>query len=407
METFKSMEMFKTQIVIYVIWILLGLIIVKMGSYILAKKIVLKEKIEKKGLVFGGFALYLIIVFLAFHLLVPSGINKFLFNTFGNTDFSSKKLKVYLTESYNKTCGTVDYFHKFNSEELSCIENLTLGINFTTEDINKLTDLNTLEINDLTFDNFINLPKNNKLSTLKLNKTKINNLDTSNLGNIERIVLTKDDIDTINISDGNLSELYIENSNLVNLKVQGNVIKEINATETPIQTVEISNTTNLEEVRINKATVENVILDNNKGLENRKLGSYSDVSIDKINNLELKNVNNLDDLLLNASFIFKNIKFLENKGFHLENNNYLKLDNALYVPKGTKVKELILENLTAVVKDYYHDLIGCDDDGMCTYDSEEKVKVQGQESTLGDHIEIYNNDVKIFEWSVSDYEDEI
>jgi len=76
----------------------------------------------------------------------------------------------------------------------------------------------------------------------------------------------------------------------------------------------------------------------------------------------------------------------------------------LYVPEKTKVKELILENMTAIVIDRYHEVISCDGTGTCTYDAEEKTKVQGPDSTLGDTIELYDNsNNQLFKWTVLDY----
>ena len=62
--------------------------------------------------------------------------------------------------------------------------------------------------------------------------------------------------------------------------------------------------------------------------------------------------------------------------------------------------------MTAIVIDHYHELIGCDEKGTCTYDAEEKTKVQGPDSILGDSIELYDNsNNQILKWSVFDYEE--
>lgn len=381
----------------------------KLISYILAKKLALKEKLEHKGLLFGGFGIYILFIFIIFNLLIPSGINKFLFNIFGNTDFSSKELKAYLTETYATNCGNISYFNDFTDEELKCFDDIIFdNQKFTTEDLSKLKYLKRLEINNITFDNQIDFSKNKELVYLKMNNSTINNLDSQILGNINRIDLTKVNVNTINIKDGNLEELYIEESKIENFKVQGTVIEEIDATNTTIKTLEVSNTTKLDTLKIEDSSIETVLLDNNTTLEKREYGSYSRVSIDKITSLELKNVKNINNLLNNSYFTFKNIKFLEDKGFKLVNNNYLKLESsALYVPEKTKVKELILENMTATVIDRYHELISCDETGMCTYDAEEKTKVQGPDSTLGDTIELYDKDNnKLFNWTVLDYGEE-
>lgn len=386
--------------------ICIGLIGTKLLSYILAKKLALKEKLEHKGLLFGGFGVYILLIVIIFNLLIPSGINKFLFNVFGSTDFSSKELKIYLTETYATNCGNVSYFDDFTDEELKCFDDIIFdNQKFTTEDLSKLKYLNRLEINNTTFDNQIDFSKNNELVYLKMNNSTINNLDSQILGNINRIDLTKVNVNTINIKNGNLKELYIEESKIENFKVQGTIIEEIDATKTTINTLEVSNTTKLDTLEIEDSSIESVLLDNNTALENREYGSYSRVRIDKINNLELKNVKNINNLLYNSYFTFKNIKFLEDKGFKLENNNYLKLESSiLYVPEKTKVKELILENMSATVIDVYHEVITCDGTGACTYDAEEKTKVQGPDSTLGDTIELYDNSHnQLFKWSVFDY----
>ena len=155
------------------------------------------------------------------------------------------------------------------------------------------------------------------------------------------------------------------------------------------------------------SSIETVLLDNNVSLENTEYTNSGRVRIDKINNLEIKNAKSLDNLLENSYFTFKNIKFLDNKGFKLENGNYLQLQSAsLYVPENTKVKELILENMTAVVIDRYHELISCDDSGLCSYEDEQKTKIQGPDSMLGDMIELYDNaNSKLFNWTVLDYKE--
>ncbi|MGM9881739.1 MAG: hypothetical protein ACI31S_02720 [Bacilli bacterium] len=400
--------LYQTKFVVEWTLICIGLIGTKLISYILAKKLALKEKLEHKGLLFGGFGIYILLIFIIFNLFIPSGINKFLFNIFGNTDFSSKELKIYLTETYATNCGNVSYFDDFTDEELKCFDDIIFdNQKFTTEDLSKLKYLNRLEIDNTTFDNQIDFSKNNELVYLKINNSTINNLDSQILGNINRMGLTKVNVNTINIEDGNLEKLYIEESKIEDFKVQGTVIEEIDATKATIKTLEVSNTTKLDTLEIEDSQVESVLLDNNIALENREYGSYSRVRIDKINSLELKNVKNLNNLLYNSYFTFKNIKFLEDKGFKLENNNYLKLESStLYVPEKTKVKELILENMTAIVIDRYHELISCDGTGTCTYDAEEKTKVQGPDSTLGDTIELYDNsNNQLFKWTVLDYEE--
>ena len=398
--------LYRTKFVVQWTLICVGLIGIKLLSYILAKKIVLKEKLQHKGLLFGGFGVYIFLIVIIFNLLIPSGINKFLFNVFGSTDFSSKELKIYLTETYAINCGNISYFDDFTDEELKCFDNIKLdNQKFNTEDLSKLKYLNRLEINNTTFDNQIDFSKNKELVYLKMNNSTINNLDSQILGNINRIDLTKVNVNTINIKDGNLAELYIEESNIDNFKVQGTIIEEIDATKTTIKTLEVSNTIKLDTLKIEDSSVESVLFDNNVALENREYGSYSRISIDKINSLEIKNTKSINNLLQNSNFTFKDIKFLDNKGFKLENNSYLKLNYAtLYVPEKTKVKELILKNMTAIVIDHYYELISCDGTGTCTYDDEEKTKVQGPDSTLGDTIELYDNtNNQLFNWTVLDY----
>ena len=386
--------------------ICVGIMITKLISYILAKKIALKEKIENKGLLFGGFGIYILLVFIIFHLLIPSGVNKFLFNIFGSTNFSSKEIKVYLTDIYAKNCGNMSYFSEFTDDELKCFDNIKFdNQKFTTEDLSKLKYLTRLEINNTTFDKQIDFSKNSELLYLKINNSKVNVLDSEMLGSINRIDLKKVDAGLINVKDGNLSKMHIEKSKIDDFKVQGTVIEQIDVTDSNINSLVVMNTTKLISLSFKDSSIETVLLDNNSALENRDYRNYSTVEIDKTNNLEIKNVKNLDNLLKNSHFTFKNIKFLDDKGFKLENGDYMKLEHeALYVPEKTKVKELILENMTAVVIDVYHDIISCDDTGMCSYDSEEKTKVQGPDSTLGDSIELYDDsNNKLFNWSVFDY----
>ena len=363
-------------------WIIIciGMIGIKLISYILAKKFALKEKIEHKSLLFGGFCIYIVFIFIFFSLLIPNGIDKFLFNAFGNTDFSSKKLKVYLTDICNThyNCRNVSYFDEFTDKELDSLNHIKIeNQKFTTEDINKLKYLNHLRINNVTIDN----------------------LDFQLPSNIKEIELNNVNIKTINITEGNLIKLDIDKSKVDNFKIQDTAIEKIYATNITVKTLNVSKTTKLDRLWLYNSSIENVVL-NDIALKN----SYSRINIDKINNLELKNIKDLNNLLNHADFVFRNIKFLEDKGFRLENNDYLELSNSfLKVPEKTKVKELILENMTAIVLDRYRES-RCDDTGPCIYYGEEKTKVQGPESILGDEIELYDkSNEKLFEWSVSGY----
>lgn len=383
------------------IGICIGLILSKIISYIIVKKYVLKEKIDHKNLLFGCFGTYILLIFIVFHFLIPSNINKFLFNIFGSTEFSSKEFKIYLTDLYAENCGNASYFNDFTDKELECFDDIKFeNQKFTTDDLSKLKYLKRLEIDNTVFDRQIDFSKNSELEYLNIIDSTIDNLSSQLLGNVSSLYLEKVNANTIDIKDGNLKELTAKESKIENFKVQGTIIEKINSTKMAIKALEVSNTMKLSTLNIEDSTIESVLLDNNIGFENKK----NSVNVDKINTLELKNVKNIDSLLQNSEFTFKEIKLLDNKGFKLDNNSYLKLEHAnLYVPEKTKVKELILENMTAIVIDHYHDKISCDET-TCIYDDEEKTKIQGPDSMLGDTIELYDSDNnQLFKWHVFDY----
>lgn len=380
--------------IIYIVFVVSRII-----SYILVKLLVLKEKIEyKKYLIIGAVSYIALFTFL-YYATNPTGINKMLFNVFGSNEFSSKELKIEIVDYYNKNeyRDDVNYTHKFTTEELEQIDYLEINYNITTDDLSLLPNVKFLELNNCNYEN-LDFSKNNSLIWVKIKNSKIKNLNTLNLIGTSKIEISESEIENLIINEGRIESIYVEKSKINELKVSGENIKEVEITETPISNMEIEDTTNLNDLSIKKSTVNNVVLDNNENLG---------ADIEKIETLEFKNETDYNNLFTNSKFTFKKLTFMGDKKVYLENNSYIELSSrSIKIPKGTKVKELVLENMTAVVTDIYHDLISCDDSGLCSYDAEEKRKIQGPDSILGDIVEVYDeNNNKIFEWHTYQYED--
>lgn len=408
----------------------LVLIIVKIVSYILVKKLYLKEKIPYHKVLLSITILYLIIITFGFYLIVPNDFSKFMFQVFGQTDFSSKELKIRLTDEYNKGYSNfygnrygneyapwyayrlknrvVSYFEEFSSQELKYFDTLKINDKVTNSDIKvgkgdleKLRFLRSLEINNLKI-NELNLLENTKLEKLVINNSNIKNINLKNLKSVINIEINNSNISELNIKEGNLESISINNSKIDNFVIEGEKIKKVDVLKTKIEVLSIKDTTNLVYVNMKDSNIDEAILDNNKMFEENVFGKkytykYGEILhnlqfnlfLEKVNNIELKNIKDINQLFKNSTFVFKKISFSNDKQISLRNNEYLnKVGNNMYASKDTLVKEFNLENLKPV----YYKYVPINTSLDIANFTREKLESIDNAALLPSEIEIYDGD---------------
>ncbi len=375
------------------LWIFIFLVLFKFISYVFTVKFFLKEEIKIKVLPIIILAFCYIMSFLIPNFTNPTDINKSLYKVFGNRDFDSKELKIKLVDEYNSEYNydnDISYFHKFTEEELENITNLEINKetnDVTIKDLSKLTNLQRLSIKQLKIKNDFNLSYNKKLTVL----------------NIDDVSFDKNF--TID-ENSNIKEIYIENSKFKDININSESLIKVEAENCKVNNVTITNSLSLKEFYLIKSKVNNVILDGNENL--RSLG------LSKTNSITIKNMGSIKDFFdlykdeygsrIDGYLLFKELVF-EDKKITFENDEYIKFDGALYVKKDSLVKDLLLENLTAKVFDYYHEVIRENADGSTIFDSERKVKEQGLDSGLGDELHLYENDKEILNCNIYDLDE--
>ena len=371
-------------------WILILLIIFKFLSYTFTVKFFLKEKINIKIFPITTLIICYIISFMIPNITNPTDINKSLYKAFGYNDFDSKKLKIKLVDEYNDEYNydnDISYFHKFTEEELENITNLEINkeINdVTIKDLSKLTNLERLSIKQLKIKYDFNLSSSKKLTVLKIDNVTFDN-------------------DFIVDTNCNIKEIYIENSAFKNIDIKSNNLIKIEAEKCKVNDVTIEDSNSLKEFYLIKSKINNVTINGNKNL--RSLG------LSKVNNINIKNMGNLETYFklykddygdsLYEYLMFKRLIFNDKK-ISFKNDEYIKFDGSLYVKKDSLVKDLLFENLTAKVFDYYHEVIRENEDGTKTYNSEIKVKEQGSDSGLVDKLYLYENNKEVLNCSIFD-----
>lgn len=359
----------------------------KLVSYVFTIKVFLKEKIRLKILPIILLIICYIMVFLVSNLSVPTELNKKLYMLFGN-DFESKSLKIKLVNDYNYhkiKKKKISYLHKFNQKDLKQITRLEINkeINdVTIKDLSKLTNLERLSIKQLKIKYDFNLSFSKKLTVLKIDNVTFDN-------------------DFIVDTNCNIKEIYIENSAFKNIDIKSNNLIKLEAEKCKVNDVTIEDSNSLKEFYLIKSKINNVTINGNKNL--RSLG------LSKVNNINIKNMGNLETYFklykddygdsLYEYLMFKRLIFNDKK-ISFKNDEYIKFDGSLYVKKDSLVKDLLLENLTAKVFDYYHEVIRENEDGTKTYNSEIKVKEQGPDSGLGDKLYLYENNKEVLNCSV-------
>lgn len=368
-------------------WILILLIIFKFLSYTFTVKFFLKEEIKIKKLPIIILFICYIVSFMIPNLTNPTNINKNLYKTFGSNDFDSKELKIKLVDEYNDEYNydnDVSYFHKFTKEELENITILEINKeinNITSKDLAKLLNLQELYIKQLKLKNNFDLSSNKKLTVL----------------NIDNVSFDKDFIIGEN---SNVKKIYIDNSTFKDINISSNNLVKVEAENCNVNNVTINNSSSLKELYLIKSKVNDVTIDGSKNLRN--------LGLSKVNSINIKNIGNIKDFFdlykdeyneIEEYLMFKKLVF-EDKIISFKNDEYIKFDGTLYVKKNSLVKDLLLQNLTAKVFDYYHDIIRENADGTTTFDGESKVKEQGQDSGLGDELHLYENEKEILNCNI-------
>jgi len=344
----------------------------KFFAYIITTKFALKEKIEtKKKYIFIG---YILLITVILNLQFPTSLNRLL--NFNSGQFSSLELENQVIENYNKYKSTpfihnscqgsgkiINYTHKFTEEELKCFRRLELTTNFTTKDMENFDWLNNLYIHNVEMNETIDL-SNMFINELVIADSIFVNLDSKLLKNVTTLgfknvkVLEK----SVNINDTNLETICINN-------VEANQIF-------------ITNNKHLENLDVVNSSVSKLIFDNNPKVElssnkteeymveneGKKETTIYKLRIDKVENIEFKNVDDIQKLLLDSNITF-NSMLLNNGKLYVSDRKYLSYkDNKLLSFNEMTIEDIKVDNL--IIK-------------------------KNEEKNI---FEIYNEQIKLFEY---------
>ena len=213
----------------------LVMVIIKFIVWFITRKIFIKDKIVFNKKIFVISILYVILILMISSLSGATPTNKLLFKTFGNTEFSSKKLYIELINAYNLDQkgikNDVSYMHKLTNEELNKVKELTyVEAKMTNDDLQKLPNLKSLAISeDIELDKELDFSSNKKLKELNIfgsgvekiilpesikvlntgEKSTIKDLDISNLSKLNKISGTFNVLAISDLSNIDNSESFI------------------------------------------------------------------------------------------------------------------------------------------------------------------------------------------------------
>lgn len=335
--------------------IALFLIISAILSYFVILKFFIKEKITFKPVYTIIIVVCCLITFMIPNLQHPTKINKWLYNTFVS-DFDSKALKIKLVDNYNAdNWKNITYLHKFSEEELSEITELTINKKLkdvTSKDLSKFTNLKNLTIKNITVDD-LDFSKNKNLAYLEL----------------ENVKFESDFYINENI---NINEIEIYDSKFNDININSDSIVSINAENCNANNIKINNSNHLSDLIFINSKINSVVINDNKTLKNIILSIADNITINNMG--DIKDFFDLFDVYYSSKIVFKKFNF-DDKSISFSNDEYIMFDGDLSVKENSLVKDLILENLTVKVYDYYHDVI---------YDN------QTSDLELGDKLYLYD-----------------
>lgn len=260
-------------------------VLIRIFVWFITRKIFIKEKIIINKKVITLLAIYITLIFIIPNLILPTKLNKGLFNIFGTTNFSSKKFYTKLIENYNinnEYGNDYSYFHKFTVDELNKIKEIYIDEEYNDTDIKKLHNLHKIVISDeAKTDSNIDLSTNKKLTYVSISSSNVKNIKLPNS-------VTKFHCDST-LEEFDMSEL-----------------KEIEELE----------------------------------VKTKKL---------KANSLDqLKKIRYLDDITFNT-LVINNTMFGLKKGYMASESNLSQDKYIIYIPEYTKVSDIITNNLKAKV----------------------------------------------------------
>ncbi len=256
-------------------------IIIRILMWFITRKIFIKDKITINKKIIAVLVTYISLLFIIPNVILPTKLNKTLFNVFGSTEFSSKGFQTELIDAYNiynDTNNSFSYFHKFTDKELNEITEIYVEEEFTNEDIKRLKNLKKLSIlKKIKFNKTIDLTGNKKLTYLSISSSDIKNVKLPDSINQFFCESTLDELDISNLKY--LSEL---------------------------------------EIKVNKLKVEN--LD------------------------QLEKITYLDDVSFNTLYV-NDKKFGLKNGYISSESNHYRGNYLIYVPEYTKVSDFTFNNL--------------------------------------------------------------
>lgn len=326
--------------------------VLKVISYLISKRFVLKNKIPLKKWKYILLSSYVILLFVITNAIYPTSINKFLFLKFGNTNFSSKELQILLVDKYSS--DVKNYFSSLSRKELKKIDELETNVAISDDDIKVMSNLE-----NLTFKNFKGdiVLSNSTLKTINIDDCDINTLDLKN--NISKIHIDNSKINTLNISNMDiLTDITIIYSNLNDVKVINN--------------------SKLYNFNVG-SEIKNILLENNLNIKK--------IDITSVDNLIYRNMENFADFLNNIDNISNRIKFKKLKfndiEISLNNEQYIEFDHSfLHVSSSSLVKDLNIKNISYKIVDYFDNEV-----------------VNLDEKLDGKYLQLYENDNLIKKFS--------
>lgn len=328
----------------YIGWYNLTLIlsVLKVISYFIAKRFVLKDKILLSKWKYVVLSSYIMIIFILVNVIYPTNINKYLFLKFGNTDLSSKELHIILVDKYSDNKRS--YFKALTSQELKKINDLDIDVQIDDSDLKKMNNVQTLTLNN--YKGNIDFTNDN-LEEININNSNISSLKLKN--NIKKLYIYKSKINELKISDMKyLNRMYISNAEIKDLK--------------------LINNKNLYEVDID-AKINNALLENNTIFKSYKIKT--------VDNLTYKDMGSFSDFINSNKYNikFKKINFDEIE-ISLNNEQYIEFDHSfLHVSSSSLVKDLNIKNISYKIVDYYDNEV-----------------VNLDEKLDGKYLQLYEND---------------
>ena len=295
--------------------------------WFITRKIFIKYKITINKKTIAVLVTYISLLFIIPNLILPTKLNKTLFNLFGSTDFSSKEFYTELIEDYNlynDNHNRISYFHKLTDKELNEITEIYIEKRFNNKDIQKLNNLQELSISEkVKLDGNIDLTTNKKLTYVSISSPGFKNIKLPN----------------------SVTKFYCES-----------ILDEL----------DISELKNIDELEI----------------------KTNKLRIKSLN--QLKEITYVDDISFNTLFI-NDKKFGLKNGYISLESNYYRNAYIIYVPKYTKVADFTLYNLKIKVLRGTHNEEKMDedelknDDKIFIYDNDDNLLITLSANVRGDY----------------------